>query len=34
MAWYLTLEGEIPAHALQLPVLPASTSSTPRPSNR
>ncbi len=34
MAWYATLEGEIPAHALQLPVLPASSMETPRPSNR
>lgn len=34
MAWYETLLGEIPAHALQLPVLPASTQETPRPSNR
>jgi len=34
MAWYVTLEGEIPAHALQLPVLPASSMTTPRPSNR
>jgi len=34
MAWYTTLEGEIPAHALQLPVLPASSMLTPRPSNR
>ncbi len=34
MAWYETLVGEIPAHALQLPVLPASTQDTPRPSNR
>ena len=34
LAFYETLEGEIPAHALQLPVLPASTEATPRPSNR
>jgi cytochrome c peroxidase len=34
MAWYDTLEGEIPAYALQLPVLPASSPTTPRPSNR
>jgi len=34
MAWYGTLEGEIPAYALQLPVLPASSMTTPRPSNR
>lgn len=34
MAFYVTLEGEIPAHALQLPVLPASSITTPRPSMR
>ena len=34
MAFYVTLDGEIPEHALRLPVLPASTSETPRPSNR
>jgi len=34
MAFYQTLEGEIPAHALQLPVLPAQSDTTPRPSNR
>jgi cytochrome c peroxidase len=34
MAFYQALEGEIPAHALQLPVLPSSTEQTPRPSNR
>jgi cytochrome c peroxidase len=34
LAFLGTLEGEIPAHALQMPVLPASTSSTSRPSNR
>ena len=34
MAWYETLVGEIPAYALQLPVLPASSMTTPRPSNR
>jgi len=34
MAWYGTLEGEIPAYALQLPVLPASSATTTRPSNR
>jgi len=31
MAFYGTLEGEIPAYALQLPVLPASTGGTSRP---
>jgi len=31
MAFYQALEGEIPAHALQLPVLPASTETTPKP---
>ncbi len=31
MAFYQTLEGEIPEHALRLPVLPPSTSDTPRP---
>ncbi len=31
MAFYDTLEGEIPAYALQLPVLPASTTGTPKP---
>ncbi len=31
MAFYGSLEGEIPAYALQLPVLPASTGETPRP---
>jgi cytochrome c peroxidase len=31
MAFYQTLEGEIPAYALQLPVLPASGPHTPRP---
>jgi len=34
MAFYATLEGEIPAAALQLPILPASTPATSRPSNR
>lgn len=34
MAFYQTLEGRIPAHALVIPVLPASTDQTPRPSNR
>ena len=34
MAFYDALEGEIPAYALQLPVLPASSMTTPRPSNR
>lgn len=34
MAFYQTLEGEIPAHALELPVLPPSAEETPRPSNR
>lgn len=34
MAFYQALEGEIPAHALVIPVLPASTEQTPRPSNR
>jgi cytochrome c peroxidase len=34
LAFLGTLEGEIPAHALQLPVLPASSSTTTRPSNR
>lgn len=34
MAFYGALEGEIPAHALQLPVLPASSTTTPRPSHR
>lgn len=34
MAWYETLVGEIPAYALKLPVLPASSMTTPRPSNR
>jgi cytochrome c peroxidase len=34
MAFYGALEGQIPAEALQLPVLPASTGATPRPSNR
>lgn len=33
MAFYQTLEGEIPAYALQLPVLPASSRTTPRPRN-
>lgn len=31
MAFYATLEGEIPAYALQLPVLPASTTETAKP---
>lgn len=31
MAFYGSLEGEIPQHALQLPVLPASTETTSRP---
>lgn len=31
MAFYATLEGEIPAYALQMPVLPASTGETSRP---
>lgn len=34
MAFYQALEGEIPAHALQLPVLPASTGATERPASR
>jgi len=34
MAFYGALEGEIPAHALRIPVLPASTDKTPRPSFR
>ena len=34
LAFYGTLEGEIPPHALQLPVLPASTDATPRPDHR
>ena len=34
MAFYGTLEGEIPSHALQLPVLPASTQATPKPDFR
>lgn len=34
VAFYGALEGEIPAFALQLPVLPASTETTPRPDNR
>jgi cytochrome c peroxidase len=34
MAWYATLEGAIPEEALQLPVLPASSMATPRPSHR
>lgn len=34
MAFYQALEGEIPAHALQLPVLPASTAATERPASR
>ena len=31
MAFYQALEGEIPEHALQLPILPASTEHTERP---
>jgi len=34
MAFYGALEGEIPAQALQLPILPASTSETERPTMR
>ena len=34
MAFYQTLEGEIPEHALRLPVLPASTEHTSRPAFR
>lgn len=34
MAFYDSLEGTIPEHALQLPVLPASTGNTPRPDHR
>jgi cytochrome c peroxidase len=34
MAFYGALEGTIPAYALALPVLPASSTTTPRPSNR
>lgn len=34
MAFYGTLEGEIPEHSLQLPVLPASTAQTERPTMR
>lgn len=34
MAFYEALEGEIPEHALRLPVLPASSPDTPRPSSR
>lgn len=34
LAFFDTLEGDIPASALQLPVLPASTDATPRPRTR
>lgn len=34
MAFYVALEGEIPADALRLPVLPPSTDLTPRPNHR
>lgn len=34
MAFYQALEGQIPEHALRLPVLPASAADTPRPANR
>lgn len=34
MVFYEALEGDIPQDALQLPVLPASTADTPRPSER
>ena len=34
MAFYESLEGDIPDYALQLPVLPASTETTPRPNFR
>jgi len=34
LAFFDSLEGEIPSYALQLPVLPASTQSTPRPDFR
>lgn len=34
MAFLETLEGEIPADALRIPILPPSTASTPLPSNR
>lgn len=34
MAFYQALEGEIPEHALRLPVLPAATADTPRPEHR
>ena len=34
MAFYGALEGEIPANALQLPILPASTAQTERPTMR
>jgi cytochrome c peroxidase len=34
MAFYQALEGRIPEHALRLPVLPASTTDTPRPEHR
>jgi len=34
LAFFDSLEGEIPAYALQLPVLPASTETTPRPEFR
>lgn len=34
LAFYDSLEGEIPAYALQMPVLPASTETTPRPDFR
>jgi len=34
MAFYGTLEGEIPEHSLRLPVLPASTADTDRPTMR
>ena len=34
MAFYQALEGEIPEHALKLPILPSSTDETPRPSYR
>lgn len=34
MAFYQALEGEIPERALKLPILPASTQDTPRPTFR
>jgi hypothetical protein len=34
LAFYDPLEGELPAHALQLPVRPPSTEASPRPNHR